>query len=241
MQYQVSRNGQTYGPYTLEDLQRYVASGNVLLSDLAKSEEMPDWLPVAQILNVPAQAAPPPSYQPSYSSTPHPAMPYPLAAYPDSANQYPDPPNLHWGLLLLLGILTLGLFTVVYDIIQILWLKKINPTTKVLAYYIAFIVLEVLNISSSIGRAALLQQGNVPPNSGASVVLSTFISIGVLVMFIVYRFTMRSELEQHFNGPEPLGLRLGGIMTFFFGGLYFQYHFNRLNLIKQTLRYRPTP
>ena len=30
MQYHVSRNGQTYGPYTLEDLQRYVASGNVL-------------------------------------------------------------------------------------------------------------------------------------------------------------------------------------------------------------------
>ena len=50
MTYQVSRNGQMYGPYTLEDLQRYVASGNVLLTDMAKSEEMPDWLPVAQIL-----------------------------------------------------------------------------------------------------------------------------------------------------------------------------------------------
>ena len=50
MTYQVSRNGQMYGPYTLEDLQRYVASGNILPTDMAKSEEMPDWLPVAQIL-----------------------------------------------------------------------------------------------------------------------------------------------------------------------------------------------
>jgi len=50
MTYQVSRNGQMYGPYTLEDLQRYVASGNILLTDMAKSEDMPDWLPVAQIL-----------------------------------------------------------------------------------------------------------------------------------------------------------------------------------------------
>ena len=47
MTYQVSRNGQMYGPYTLEDLQRYVASGNILPTDMAKSEEMPDWLPVA--------------------------------------------------------------------------------------------------------------------------------------------------------------------------------------------------
>ena len=50
MTYQVSRNGQMYGPYTLDDLRRYVASGNILLTDMAKSEEMPDWLPVAQIL-----------------------------------------------------------------------------------------------------------------------------------------------------------------------------------------------
>ena len=40
MTYQVSRNGQLYGPYTLEDLQRYVASGNILPTDMAKSEDM---------------------------------------------------------------------------------------------------------------------------------------------------------------------------------------------------------
>ena len=50
MPYQVSRNGQTYGPYTLEDLQRYVASGNIASTDLAKSEDMPDWIPVSQII-----------------------------------------------------------------------------------------------------------------------------------------------------------------------------------------------
>jgi hypothetical protein len=27
-------------------------------------------------------------------------------------------------------------------------------------------------------------------------------------------------------------------MTFFFGGFYFQYHLNRLNAMKQALRYR---
>jgi len=31
-----------YGPYTLEDLQRYVASGNILPTDRAKREDTPD-------------------------------------------------------------------------------------------------------------------------------------------------------------------------------------------------------
>jgi uncharacterized membrane protein YhaH (DUF805 family) len=57
MHYQISRNGQTYGPYTLEDLERYLATGNVLPSDLAKSEDMADWLPVSQILGGAAPAA----------------------------------------------------------------------------------------------------------------------------------------------------------------------------------------
>ena len=51
MHYTISRNGQTYGPYTLEDLQRYVASGNVLPTDMAKSEDMVDWVPVSQLLS----------------------------------------------------------------------------------------------------------------------------------------------------------------------------------------------
>ncbi len=58
MQYQVSREGQLYGPYTLEDLRRYVASGNILLTDLAKSEDSPNWVPVAQIVGAPRSPHP---------------------------------------------------------------------------------------------------------------------------------------------------------------------------------------
>jgi GYF domain 2 len=229
MPYQVSRNGQTYGPYTLEDLQRYVASGNIAPTDLAKSEDMPDWLPISQILNVPA--APGIATQPYMTP----------ANYPTTTIPYPDPPNLHWALLLLFGFLTCGIFTIVYDVIQTLWVKKIAPTSQVLLYYVVFMGLEVINLGSNIGRMSLYMHGQPPPPTGSSILyslLSFCISISVLVMFIVYRFAMRSELERHFNGPEPIGLRLSGVMTFFFGGLYFQYHFNRINEIKQNMRYR---
>jgi hypothetical protein len=50
MNYFITRDGQQYGPYTLADLQRYVASGEILLTDLARSEGMSEPLPVSQIV-----------------------------------------------------------------------------------------------------------------------------------------------------------------------------------------------
>src|SRR5437016_3436056 len=98
MSYQVSRNGQLYGPYTLEDLQRYVATGNVAPTDLAKSEDMPDWVPVSQLLAASGAAVP---TTPAY---------IPPAAYATPAGLYPDPPNLNWGIVLLIDIFTCGIF-----------------------------------------------------------------------------------------------------------------------------------
>jgi hypothetical protein len=228
MTYQVSRNGQMYGPYTLEDLQRYVASGNVLLTDLAKSEDMPAWLPVAQILGATSAAtATPPEY-----AVP-PAYVQPTYMQP-SGIAYPDPPNLHWGLVLLFAFLTCGLFALIWDFVQVLWMKRVAPQTKALTYFIVLVVLWFLNLGSTIGRTAIMMHGVVPRTS----LLSICISLAVLVLVIVYRFAMRASLEEHFNGPEPIGLRLGPVMTFFFGGLYFQYHLNRINEIKAAVRYR---
>ena len=144
MPYQVSRNGQTYGPYTLEDLQRYVASGNIASTDLAKSEEMPDWLPVSQILNIPAPSA-------------IAAQPYmPPANYPASAIPYPDPPNVPWVLDLLLWFLTCSFFNKVYILVQAAWLQKIHPTSKALMLYIIATVIAVINIFASFSMVAVI-------------------------------------------------------------------------------------
>ena len=227
MTYQVSRNGQMYGPYTLEDLQRYVASGNVLLTDLAKSEEMPDWLPVAQILGTsPLGAAGAPAAIPAHPT----AAPYPQQ--PGVA--YPDPPNLNWGLELLLGFLTCGLFVVVWNLIIASWANRIQPASKALLYYIIASVLIVLNYGGSWGVVVAMTHHVHPHRS----VLGSLISLACWVVRLIARFTLRDTLEQHFNGPEPLGLRLSGVMTFFFGGIYFQYKLNEINQAKQAIRYR---
>src|SRR5205814_1648721 len=55
MKYYIQRQLNEYGPYTLADLQRYVAQGSIQLTDLTRSEGMTDWVPVSQVIgNIPA-------------------------------------------------------------------------------------------------------------------------------------------------------------------------------------------
>jgi hypothetical protein len=217
MPYTVSRNGQTYGPYTLEDLQRYVASGNVLLTDMAKSDEMPNWLPVSQILGT--QTPTPPVV---------PAFPQPTGAI------YPDPPNLNWGIALLLGFFTCGFFIVAWNFVLATWAKRVQPASKALMYYVIATVLIFINFGGSYGIVIALGHHHHPHQS----VFGSLIGIASWVMRLIARFTLRDDIEGHFNGPEPLGIRLSGVMTFFFGGIYFQYKLNQINDMKQALRYQ---
>jgi hypothetical protein len=232
MTYQVSRNGQMYGPYTLEDLQRYVASGNILPTDMAKSEDMPDWLPVAQIIGIAGAAGT--TSIPGPAAIPTPAYAAPSTYQQPSGLAYPDPPNLQWALELLLGFLTCGFFVVVWNLVIATWANRVQPASKALTFYIIATVLIVLSLGSSWSVIISLSHHVHPHHS----VLGNLISLATWVVRLIARFTLRDTLEQHFNGPEPLGLRLNPVMTFFFGGIYFQYKLNEINEMKQALRYR---
>ena len=222
MPYQVSRNGQTYGPYTLEDLQRYVASGNIAPTDLAKSEDMPDWIPVSQILNIPAPS--------SIAGQPY----MPPANYQAPAIPYPDPPNLHWGIVLLIDLFTCGIFQIVWNIVIAAWAKKVDPYSKALLFFIIATVAVFANVGSSIGNVmAIMHHTVVHPNY-----IGGLIGLVSWVLRLIARYSLRETLERHFNGPEPLGLRINPVITFFFGGIYHQYKLNEINEIKQTMRYR---
>ena len=225
MQYQVTRNGQMYGPYTLEDLQRYVGSGHILPSDLAKSEEMPDWVPVGQVLG--ASAAPAAGYAVAMA-------PAPVMYAPAAGAQFEDPPNLHWALELLLGFFTCGLFVVVWNLVLAAWAKRIEPMGQALMYYIIATVLIVLNFGGSFGTFIAVTHHHQPHQN----VVGGLIAIASWVVRLIARFVLRETLLQHYNGPEPMGLRLSAVMTFFFGGLYFQYKLNEINQMKQGFRYR---
>jgi len=223
MLYHVSRNGQNYGPYTLEDLRKYVASGNITPTDMAKSDDMPDWVPVSQILGM--SAAAPPIDQP-------PLVP----GYPTSnVALYPDPPNLHWVLVLVIGFFTCGLFCVVWDFVQSSWMRKVNPRSNALFLYIAEFV---VSLFGGAGRGVLIFTSAMHHAPHTYPAMGGVVLLVSLALLELARFDMRRSMEEHFNGPEPIGLSLSGVMTFFFGIYYFQYHFNRINELKSMARYR---
>ena len=235
MNFHVSRNGQTYGPYTLADLERYVHSGNVLPTDLAKSDEMAEWLPVSQVLarsgSVADAGAPPPAY----AAVPGVAAPPAYAGYGDAMTGAADPPNLSWVLVLVLSILTCGLFSFIWDFVQSAWMRRVQPTSNALFLYIAAFVFELFNASFSVGNMMSMRAGLGLRHSSP---WGSLLGLLAFALLIAARFSMRASMEDHYNRVDPIGLRLGPVMTFFFGELYFQYHFNKINDIKRGMRYR---
>jgi hypothetical protein len=218
MNYYVLRNGQKFGPYALADLQRYVGSGDILTTDLAQSEGMQDWIPVSQIIgNIGAAPTPQPPVQ-SYGQMPG----YAVQQAPAAALQYPNPPNLHWGVVLLLGIVTCGIFSCVWMFIQASYVTKIDRNSKAMVFY-------------GIGLGAAIF-GNIVASllHSEARALGYLVYFGGLVLVIVGHFNIKASLEEHFNSAEPINLRLSGVMTFFFNALYFQYHFTRINNWRRT-------
>src|SRR5271169_1300361 len=144
MEYFVKRGEQRFGPYGLADLQKYVQSGNLVIEDMAQSEGMTDWVPLSQILgNIPALAIG------GGGSVPV------VAAEPQLV---PLPPNLHWSIVLILGLLTRQLFNLIWALLQGNWARKLSGDNKPLvlvAMYPAGMIAGTLTIVLYRGAAAL--------------------------------------------------------------------------------------
>ena len=76
----------------------------------------------------------------------------------------------------------------------------------------------------------MARAGHVDPMTES---IHWLIQIGLLAAWITAAFTMRADIEDHYNSAEPIGLSLSGVMTFFFSVFYFQYHFTRINEMKR--------
>lgn len=68
--YLVHRNGQQFGPYTMQQLQGYSAEGSISPSDLVWGQGMAEWLPLSHFL-VGRQPPPLPSRLPATVNYPH--------------------------------------------------------------------------------------------------------------------------------------------------------------------------
>ena len=193
MNYFIKRGEQQYGPYSLAALQQYVAQGNISQQDLARSEAMTDWVPVSTILgNVPA--APPATF----------------GAPVTGMNPEDQPPKLHWGWVVVFGIVTFGIFWIIWLFVQAAWIRKVLPQSRAIFY-----------LAGYFGCAFV---GGMFQKNPVGIVLQ----LAGFVLYLVGVFGMRSDIEDYYTRISPMGLSLSGVMTFFFNAAYFQYHLREM-------------
>lgn len=254
MHYFITRGSQEYGPYTLGDLQRYLASGHVSPEDTVRPDGgVAATLRVRELL---AQASPsaspfPPTGTESLTSgipgTSARQAPFPIAippgayvpAYqkPTMANGAPLPPNLHWGLLLLFHFLTCGVITLVWMFLQAWWVKQLDRSSRAVWFFAGHLGISYL-IGTPIGFALnFVDEDSFRESPVVWIALAgtvILVTLASLVLYVMGAFSMRRSLQDYFNSTENIGLRLGPVMTFFFPIWYFQYHINRIVQWKRT-------
>jgi GYF domain 2 len=206
MEYFVKRGEQRFGPYSLSDLQQYVQSGNVTLEDWTQSEGMADWVPVSHVLgNIPAMAL---------------AGGGSAIAVAPETQLVPLPPNLHWSIVLILGLITRQLFNLVWALLQGNWARKLSGDNKPLvlvAMYPAGMVAGSLTI-------VLFR------NAG----LGGLLIIAGAIIYLIGMFSIKAAIEEYYNSTENIGLQMSGVMTFFFSTCYIQYQINAIARWKKT-------
>lgn len=132
----------------------------------------------------------------------------------------PMPPRLHWGWVLLLSVLTRSLLADIWLLVQAVWIRKITGRTDVQTWAIVNVckVPVGLLIGVIAGASYVHGDGTLQQAKLTFAGLEVMFGIAVLVVYLTTIFKMRAALED-----EPIGIPLGGGMTFFFGPLYFQY------------------
>jgi GYF domain 2 len=206
MEYFVKRGDQRFGPYSLSDLQQYVQSGNVTLEDLTQSEGMADWVAISHVLgNIPAMAI---------------AGGGVAVATAPAAELVPLPPNLHWSIVLILGILTRQLFNLVWALLQGNWARKLSGDNKPL-------VLVAMYPAAMVAGSLTIALFRLPALGGLLIIAGA-------IIYLVGVFSIKAAMEEYYNSTENVGLQMSGVMTFFFSTVYIQYHINSIARWKKT-------
>jgi len=179
-------------------------------------------------------------------ASPPPPVPAPTPYTPGFPARVPGngpvPPDLHWGLLLLINCFCGGIMILIWSFYQASFVKKLDPRSNATLWLAAGIGMPILSVIAFIvavmGLSAMQSGWGSNPEPTPELI-AAFAGLVVLVLagavcHLIAIFSMRESLQAHYNTAEPIGLRLSPVMTFFFNVLYFQYHFSRIARWKQT-------
>lgn len=234
----IGRDGQQYGPYEEANVRQWLRQGKLTPDTLAWRDGMGDWAPLASLFPEHVESVPPP-----FATVPPPppagagasAAPASFSArghgYPGQAadrTALPRPPSLHWGLVWLFSVLSLGIFAIIWPFIQAGWVRKIDRASNAtLLMGLATACLVIGYVMYFAGIAALAHGGGGIAGFGALALLAGW------VLYLVAYFSMAGSMRDKLASRE-LPLEIGGVTLFFFTMYYLQAQLSWLARWKRT-------
>lgn len=222
----LGRGQEKFGPYAESLIHQWLAERKVSPSMLAWVDGMAEWRPLHEILGLAPEAVPP--LPPDAFGG--------LAAHDAAVRALPEPPSLHWFLVLLLCIPTLGVMGIVWPFVQASWIKKIDPSSKATGWLVASLLLTLVVWGFGIGsQVARVGDGLT---SVALIFPQLVIGLAQWACMIVAFFSMASSMRRVLS---PLGLvpEVGGITLFFFTTFYMQGQMSWVARWRQTGQTQP--
>jgi preprotein translocase subunit SecY len=146
----------------------------------------------------------------------------PFYAYPSApavVRAVPNPPRLHWGWVLVLSLVTFGVFGTAWLIVQANWVRKVRGRSRTLPWAIIYAsILPALFLFAIVMGVlgALLHLPNVQATVASVALLAR---IAIFLFWILTIYMLGNELN-----AEPIGIPLNNVLIFFFGPVYFQFH-----------------
>jgi hypothetical protein len=145
-----------------------------------------------------------------------PQMAYPSA--PPVYRAFPAPPRLHWAWVLVLSIVTVGIFWPIWLVVQARWVKRatgnIRPFAWTMAYMLFHCLVVMVAIAGSVYLAITGQHGIYADFAERLQILQRVVNF---LLYIASVYILKSALES-----QPIRIPLHGFTTFLFGPVYFQ-------------------
>ncbi|MCC6264330.1 MAG: hypothetical protein IT169_12190 [Bryobacterales bacterium] len=239
MMYFLNRGGTRYGPYTPDDVRRYLASGNIAPEDRLEPEGGGLPLTAAQLTQLavaqPFQNAPfaesgvaepmggagldggfhraPQALGAPGFGAGYPMQPM-VSAIPA---QIPPPPGMDWWLVLILSICTCTLFGYIWSIVQSRWVKKLDPGSRATLYLLLPLLLipAVIAIAIGGGIAGEVAGHGDEVIGGLMAIPVLVLSLGAAIASIAGFISMSSSLSEATAHWGAARIDLGGIFTVF--------------------------
>lgn len=215
MNYYITRNRRVSGLYTEETVKAYLAAGSLSPNDQIRAETSTEWTTVGQLFQNPEATAdlgaPPQNISPRATGF--------------IGHGGPIPPDLHWVVLMLLYLT--WIFPFIWTFVQASFARKIDRDSNAIFSF----VVSFLFALGGLGTVIFDVMGRA---QGFDKLFIDLMRIGSAIAYLFGVFSVRQSMEAYYTTVEPIGLRLSGAMTFFFGILYLQYHMSRIARWKRT-------